>query len=109
MNIEDYARELRKLVGIADAIETDAILDLIKKEGWEPNLICGEVDGREVWGCPMRNEIGPTIERNDTTGQMGQEQSPTPEIAALQGLRKARGKPRLSEAWEYEGSPKEKG
>lgn len=95
MNIEDHALKLRKLLKVPDHITTDAILDLIKKEGWEPLLVSGEVEGRTLWACPIRKEIFQTVEFDEATQQMGQAGSPTPEIAALEGLRKARLKPRL--------------
>lgn len=101
MNIEDYARELRKLVDVSDAVTADAILDLIKKEGWEPNLYSKEVDGDTLWACPIRQGIFQTVELNEATGQMGQAGSPTGEIAALEGLRNARFQPRLAEIWDF--------
>ncbi len=101
MNIEDYAGELRKLLDVSDAVTTDAILDLIKKEGWEPHLFSEEVEGCTLWACPIRKGIFQTVERNEATGQTGQAGSPTPEIAALEGLRKARFQPRLQKLWEF--------
>ena len=101
MNIEDYARELRKLLGVSDAVTTDAILDLIKKEGWEPHLFSEEVEGHTLWACPIRKGIFRTLDRDEATGQTGQAGSPTAEIAALEGFRKARFEPRLQEIWEF--------
>ena len=84
----DYEEDLRRVLG-TDA-ELDGILALIRAEEYEPNLYSQEIEGTRVWACPVRKGIFQTVQRDNETGLMGQEGMPTPELAALEGLRRAR-------------------
>ena len=84
----DYEEDLRRVLDTG--AELESILTSIRAEGYEPNLHSQEIDGTRVWACPIRKGIFSTVQRNNETGLMGQEGSPSPELAALEGLRRAR-------------------
>ncbi len=84
----DYEEDLRRVLN-TDA-QVDGILASIRAEGYEPNLHSQEIDDVRVWACPIQKGIFSTVQRNHQTGMTGQEGSPSSELAALEGLRRAR-------------------
>ena len=84
----DYEEDLRRVLDTS--AQVDGILASIRAEGYEPNLSSQEIDGIRVWACPIRKGIFSSAQVENQTGVMGQEGSPSPELAALEGLRRAR-------------------
>ena len=101
MNIADYTEKLRNLLGVSNDLAATAILELIKAEGWEPDLYSEQVDGDTLWACPIARGIFRTVQRDGVTGRMGQAGSPTRTIAALKGLARARFELPVKELYEF--------
>ena len=101
MNIDEYARKLRELLGLTGSETEDDILSMIRAEGWEPNLISNEVDGKRLWACPVTRGIFGSVQVDEATGRTGHVGSLSPEIALLEGLRRTRFIPQLQAVWEY--------
>ena len=83
--------QLRQLLGVTGEATLQDILQMIVDEGWEPHLLRQDFDGVPLWACPIRKGIFRTMQRDEETGQIGHDGYPTPTIAALNGLRLARG------------------
>lgn len=95
MKTEDREAALRKELGIPAESDIDFILTQIRQTGWAPRLGHKEVEGQTLWACPISRGIFQTVDREEPskekpTGQFGQRGCPTREIAALEGLKKAR-------------------
>lgn len=92
-SVGSYEKHLRNALDVPDDATVEDILGMIRKEGWEPRLIPAELEGQEVWAWPVAQGIFATVEVDPETGKRGQAGSLSPEIAALEGLRKAKGWP----------------
>lgn len=93
MDDATYEASLRRALDVQEDTSAEAILELIEKEGWQPNLISTEIEGKEVWACPVSNGIFQTVEIDPKARRKGHAGSLSREIAVLEGLRKARGWP----------------
>lgn len=92
-NIRSYEKDLRRVLAVPDDATADDILELIRQEGWQPNLVSTKIEGEQVWACPVSKGIFTTVEFDPNTGMKGHAGSPSREVAALEGLRKAKGWP----------------
>lgn len=91
MSPTERDRKLRELLGVsADATAAD-ILKLVLDTGWTPDAQQAVVDGETAYVCPVHKGIFISVEHHESTGQLAQTGWPTPEIASLEALRKARG------------------
>ncbi len=88
-----YENQIRTALAVALDATVEDILNLIRDEGWTPKLISTEIDEKTVWACPVSKGIFTTVEVDPKTGMKGHAGRLSPEIAALEGLRKARGWP----------------
>lgn len=89
--MQEVEQELRKMLDVPQDAGVDEILDMIRGEGWTPTLFSEVVEGQELWACPVQCGIFGTVQLDPVTGRMGQAGRPTPAIAALEGLKRARG------------------
>ena len=80
---------LRKELNVPDDVGVEDVLKLILEAGWKPHPICEEHDGNQLYACPVSSGIFRTVQ-SDEHGRLGQESSPTPILAVLEGLRRAR-------------------
>ena len=85
-----YEARLRQRLDLSDAVAVGEILQLIRAEGWEASPRCLDFEGHKVWTCDLSvghvclREAAPRSLRSRTCF------TTSPDIAALEGLRKVR-------------------
>lgn len=89
----EYERRLRKILHVPENAGVEEILAAIRAEEWQPNLCCQEVDGIQLWTCPIRTGIWTSAQSDTKTGVLGELGASSPAVAALEGLLQARGVP----------------
>ena len=66
-NVRSYEKDLRRVLTVPDDATADDILELIRQEGWQPNLVSTEIEGEQVWACPVSKGIFTTVEFDPNT------------------------------------------
>jgi hypothetical protein len=80
---------LRKQLGVSETATVNDIVKLIVDTGCVPRPMSTTLSGERLYACPVSRGIFTTVQA-DEYGRVGQAGSPTPMLAVLEALQRAR-------------------